>query len=245
MKLSTLLALLALPAAAMAGKAKHAPAAKPAAAQAVSASAQAEAPAAPVLDASPSSGSLTVRLKDGQSFQAQLQKSDKYFLSVNNAKGTHFDIPWAEVEAIDSSEVGSDGLALLRANLTPGPGPVGSIVEPRDGSVAFKRALWPGFLLHGSGFRYAGDNETFVSLAGGELFGVVIAGFGLSELQSTTDDGEHRGTSLGLAVGGGSIFALTWLYDLAFAPGAARDFNAAKGLSLEPRPDGVQLSYKF
>lgn len=238
MKLSTLLVLLALPAAAMAGKPKHA--VKPA-------KAAVPAPAAPVLDPSPSSGSLKVRLKDGQAFEAQLQRSDKYFLSINNAKGTHFDVPWAEVEAIESSDISSDGLALLRANLMPEPGPVGSIVEPRSGGEAFKRALWPGFLLHGSGHRYAGDNDTFVSLAGGELFGVVIAGFGLSELSSTTEDGEHRGTSLALAVGGGSIFALTWLYDLAFAPGAARDFNAAKGLSLEPasQGDGVQLSYKF
>jgi hypothetical protein len=247
MKLSTLLVLLALPAAAVAGKAKHAPAVKPAAAaaQPLSVGAQVAAPEAPVLDVTPSSGALTVRLKDGQVFPAQLQKSDKYFLSFNNAKGTHFDIPWAEVEAVDSKDLGADGLALLRANLTPGPGPVGSIVEPRSGGEAFKRALWPGFLLHGSGHRYAGDNDSFVSLAGGELFGVVIGAFGLSELNGATEDGEHRGTSLALAVGGGSIFALTWFYDMAFAPGAARDFNAAKGLSLEPRPDGVQLSYKF
>lgn len=250
MKLSTLLLLLVLPAAAMAAKAKPQalPAAEPQAAGAqaapLSGSAQAALPAAPQLDASPSSGHLSVRLKDGQAFEAQLQKSDKYFLSVNNAKGTHFDIPWTEVEAVDSRDLG-EGLGLLRANLTSAPSAVGTLVEPRRGGEAFKRALWPGFLLHGAGHRYAGDNDAFVSLAGGELFGVVVGGFGLSELLGETKAGEHKDTALALNIAGGSIFGLTWLYDLAFAPGAARQFNEAKGLSLQPRIDGLQLSYKF
>jgi hypothetical protein len=196
------------------------------------------------LAAAPAPAKLSVRLKDGQALDAGLLKYDRYFLSIRNSKGTTFDVPWAEVEAVESPELGAE-LALLRANLTPGPEPVGSIIEARRGSTALAKAVWPGFLLHGAGHRYAGDDETFVSLAGAELFGVVIGGFGLSELANATEDGEHRGTSLALAAGGGAIFALTWFYDMAFAPGAAEKLNQAKGLSFEPTPTGAQLAYRF
>jgi hypothetical protein len=199
---------------------------------------------APADEAPAPTGHVRVRLKDGQVLDALLQHSDKYFLSVNNAKGTHFDIPWSEVEALDSADLGAE-LAPLRANIKAGPAEVSSLVEPRRGGTAFQRALWPGILLHGAGHRYAGDSDAFVSLAGGELFGVVVGGFGLSELLGEGKAGESKDTALALSVGGGAIFGLTWLYDLAFAPGAARKFNEAKGLSLQPRLNGLQLAYRF
>ncbi len=189
-------------------------------------------------------GALTVRLKDGQVLAAQLLKSDAYFLSIANSRGTVFDVPWAEVAAVDSSELGAD-LALLRGRITAEPSPVGSIIEARSGSKALGKALWPGFFLHGSGHRYAGDNDTFVSLAGAELFGVVVGGFGLNELLGPGKTGEHKDTALALAVGGASLFTLTWLWDLAFAPGAARRYNESKGLALESTVGGAQVALRF
>jgi hypothetical protein len=189
-------------------------------------------------------GHVHVRLKDGQALDAAVLKYDSYFLSIQNRLGTGFDVPWAEVESVDSQDLAAD-LSLMRGKLTAEPGPVNSLIQARSGSAALDQALWPGFLLHGAGHRYAGDTDTFVSLAGAELFGVVVSGFGLSELASTSEDGEHRDTSLGLAVGGGAIFALTWFYDLAFAPGAAEKLDRAKGLAFEPTPTGAQLAYRF
>lgn len=210
--------------------------------------ASADAPAAPAAPqagaADAAAAAIQVRLKDGQSLDARLLKYDAYFLSIANGAGTVFDLPWAEVASVDGAELGAD-LALMRGRLSAEPSDVSSLIQARSGRAAFGKAVWPGFFLHGSGHRYAGDNDTFISLAGAELFGVVVGGFGLNELLGPSKDGEHKDTALALTIGGGSIFALTWLWDLAFAPGAANRFNQAKGLVLEPTPTGAQLAYRF
>lgn len=188
---------------------------------------------------------LRVTLKDGQAMDAVLGKYDDYFLTVSNSLGKNFDLPWAEVAAVDSSDLSAD-LPLLRGRITREPSPVGSVIAAKNPSTALAKAFWPGILLHGSGHRYAGDNDTFLSLAGAELFGVVVGGFGATELLGPTRVGEHKDTALALAVGGGAIFGLTWLWDLAFAPGAARKFNQAKGLALEPAKNGgAQIALRF
>ncbi|MGH7442935.1 MAG: hypothetical protein ACREKE_09715, partial [bacterium] len=119
---------------------------------------------------------LSVTLKDGQYAEVNLVNYDHFFLSVVNAKGTHFDIPWTEVASVDGPSAGD--LALMRGNLTPGDDPVLSVIEYRSPRGALRRALWPGVFLHGSGLRYAGDNSSFVGLAGGEFFGLVLGAFG-------------------------------------------------------------------
>lgn len=187
---------------------------------------------------------LRVTLKDGQALDARLQKYDAYFLSVANSQGTVFDLPWAEVASLESDGLSAD-LPLMLGRLTAGASPVSSLIEPRSGSKALAKALWPGLLLHGSGHRYAGDHDTFVSLVGAELFGVVVGGFGLGELLGPGRDGEHKDTATALAVAGGSVFVLTWLWDLAFSPGAARRHNQAKGLALEPTGQGLKLALTF
>lgn len=187
---------------------------------------------------------LSITLKDGQQLQGNLLKYDDYFLSVKNRRGTSFDLPWVEVQSVDSSALSAD-LPLMRGRLTSASSPVNSLVQARDPSTALSRALWPGILLHGAGHRYAGDYDRFVSLAGAELFGVVVGGFGANEYFGPGKDGEHKDTALALTVGGGVIFGVTWLWDLAFSPGAARKFNEAHGLALLPAPNGAQLALSF
>lgn len=193
--------------------------------------------AAPVL--------FTVTLKDGQTAPLTLIRYDRFFLTAANGVGTSFDIPWMEIRSIDSADSGPE-IALMRGNLSPDPSPVGSVVEPRSPKMAFMKALFmPGIILHGSGFRYAGSNQTFVSLAGGELFSVVVGGFGayLSAYPNGSDS--SRQVPQALVTAGVAIFAATWLYDIAFSPSAAKAIDRSKGLSLQPRPDGMALAYRF
>lgn len=197
--------------------------------------------AAPADGAGPA---LSVRLKDGQNLHGTLLKYDDYFLSVSNAAGKAFDLPWVEVAEVDGDALGAD-LALMRGRLSPGGAPVGSVVEARSPGGALAKAFWPGLVLHGYGHRYAGDNDGFISLAGAEIFAVVVGGFGVAELLGPGKAGEHKDTALALSIGGGGIFALSWLWDLAFAPGAARRFNRAQGLAFEPTPTGAKLAYTF
>ncbi len=112
-------------------------------------------------------------------------------------------------------------------------------------SGAFHAALWPGFIIHGAGYRAAGDDDAFLNLAGGEIFSVVLLGFGMNEAFGPGIPGETKITSQSIAVGGGIIFLGTWAWDLIGASGAARDFNQKNGLSLLPAftpQGGAQLA---
>lgn len=234
MRVPLLLMLALVSAAPLAAKAKKAPA--PAAV--------AVATPAPTPAATPVPVEITVTMKDGQQAHLKMLRYDSVFLSTVNAKGTALDLPWVEIAKVDGDAAGAD-LALMRGHITDEPSPVNSVMAPRDPGKAFTQALWPGILLHGSGLRYAGDQDSFVSLAGGELFGVVVGTFGLYEVLGPDIAGESKTTANALTIAGGTIFAVTWIWDLALAPGAARRLNDSKGLALLPRQDGLQLSYKF
>ncbi len=138
----------------------------------------------------------------------------------------------------------------VRAPQLPDPTPVADAgtqaatirVYARDPKAAFAAALWPGFFLHGWGHHVAGDQETFLNLAGGELFGVIMLTFGLSEALGPDIKGESKATSQSIAIAGGAIFATTWLWDLTRAGAAATRFNRENHLSLAPREGGAQVA---
>jgi hypothetical protein len=101
-------------------------------------------------------------------------------------------------------------------------------------SGALHAALWPGFIIHGAGYRAAGDDDAFLNLAGGEIFSVVLLGFGMNEAFGPGIPGETKITSQSIAVAGGVIFLGTWAWDLIGAGDAAREFNQKNGLTLRP-----------
>jgi hypothetical protein len=210
------------------------------------------APAAPDAPQAPASGApaaapveLSLTLKDGQSTTCSLQTYDEISLVVSNAQGRSFSIPWGEVRAVSAIGSGPDA-ALMQQYLRPGDTEVETLIAARSPEKAFKTALWPGVLIHGAGYRAAGDNEAFLNLAGGEIFSAVLLTFGLNEALGPGIPGQTKITSQSIAVGGGVIFLATWAWDLLGASAAARDFNAANHLALGGG-DGSQLAlaYKF
>jgi hypothetical protein len=207
------------------------------------------APAAPTPEATPQPTPVVfvIHLKDRQSAKLTLLSYDRFFVSASNAKGTRFDIPWVEIAGVDSLDPGLDAeMALMRGNITPERAAVSSVVEPRIPGTALKRALlWPGIIVHGSGYRYAGDNDAFVSLAGAEFFGLLVGAFG-GYLQAYPDGSDTtKSVPQDLVAAGVTIFAVTWIVDIAFSPSAARSLDEQKGLALEPLPQGAQLAYHF
>jgi hypothetical protein len=191
---------------------------------------------------------LTVTLKDGQTADLTLHSFDHFFLSADNALGTRFNLPWAEVASLDSSSPGAD-LGPLRANITVDPGPVGSVIEGRDPGEARMQALWPGVVIHGEGMNYAGDKASFYDLAGAEVFGVALAAFGGYQLAYPNNADTNRSASQDLVIAGGALFAVTWFWDLTFAPEVAAHFDERKGVALLPASvngaQGAQLAYRF
>jgi hypothetical protein len=133
--------------------------------------------------------------------------------------------------------------------VTPQPTPESAALsirlEKKDPGAALKKAFWPGILIHGWGHREAGDYGTFTNLAGAELFGAVVLGFGLAEYLGPEIPGENKGTSQSIALGGGAIMLTSWLWDVVGAPGAARQYNADHGLTLIPRSNGLQVALRF
>lgn len=129
------------------------------------------------------------------------------------------------------------------AAATPEPAAGAIQMSPKDPKAAFKAALWPDLLLHGWGHHVAGDQDTFLNLAGGELFGLVMLGFGLAEALGPDIKGESKATSQAIAMAGGAIFATTWIWDLVDAGAAARRFNQEHDLGLAPLDGGARLAY--
>lgn len=115
-------------------------------------------------------------------------------------------------------------------------------VYTRSSHDAFVASLWPGVFLHGWGHHVAGDQDTFLNLAGGELFGVIMMGFGLSEALGPDIKDESKSTSQSIAIGGAAVFGVTWLWDVADAGAAAKRFNKEHNLSLAPLNGGAQLA---
>jgi hypothetical protein len=204
---------------------------------------KAAAPVAPLVAAQPTPApvQVIVTLKDGQAMTGLLKTYDELLLVVANARGKIFSLPWAEVASVSALSPSPDA-ALMQQYLRPGPAEVVTLMAPKSPQEAWRRALWPGVLVHGAGYRAAGDNETFLNLAGGEIFSAVLLGFGLAEALGPGIPGETKITSESIAVGGGVIFLATWVWDLCGAPSAARDFNAKNDLALLPVQGGAELA---
>jgi hypothetical protein len=170
----------------------------------------------------------TVVLKDQQVIDCQVQGFDHYTLDVQTFKGKVFHIPWGEVQSVSqtSRSLTSSELSFI----TPNSVEVTTFAAPLSESLAFQKALYPGFFIHGWGHHFAHDEDRYYTLVAGELLGVATAGFGLQEYLSNANSTESRITSQSLSIGGLSIFAATWVYDLAFAGSAVRHFNQAHDL---------------
>lgn len=233
MRVLVLLALC-LPGALAAAPKKHKPAAKPAA----------SAPAAPVIAQVGVGAQVKLAMKDSRQIVGKVKGYDSVFLDVIEAQDKVESLGWVNIAAITTEDSGVD-LTTLRARLTQEDMPAQVWVKPLDPTRAFTSALWPGIIVHGWGHRYAQDQDTFYTLVGAEIFGLIVQGFAVGEIAGPDVAGETKDTAWSLFYGGGAVVGVTWLWDMAFAPGTARQFNHDKGLSLLPTPTGVQLAYHF
>ncbi len=184
-----------------------------------------------------------VTLKDGQKADGKVRGYDAFFLEFETKGAKKIQLPWAELAEVKQAELSGDA-AMMRQYIKPGSAEVKSRIEAKSASKAFGKALYPGFIIHGAGFREAGNTDMFLSLAGAELFGVLVGGFGATR---TTDPGLSQGerdTANYMVLGGAAVFGLTWLIDLVGAPISANSLNHEHGLTLgsELRPGGGALT---
>jgi hypothetical protein len=186
----------------------------------------------------------TVTLKDGQASDGEVQGFDQYFLDFKAPHGKTFHIPWGEVRSLSHT---TTTRSWLEDNYITGytlpEGGSATVISPLDPSKALKAALFPGFFIHGWGHREARDTDTFYSLLGAEAFGLLVGGFGVSELSGREVAGESNAVAQYLTYGGAGVFLLSWLWDVAFAYHSATEYNQVNGLvlQLQPLPQGYAL----
>ena len=186
----------------------------------------------------PEAYEATVVLKDGQQASGKVARYDAFFLElVPSGTGKTLNIPWREVLEFRPSIFTGDSV-VVKQYLSSEAVEVGTRIQAKDPGRALKAAFWPGFLLHGAGYREGGDVDMFYSLAGAELFGALVGAFGFAELGAPEVKGETKGTAQALAYSGLGIFAITWAWDLLGSGYAARAYNSKYGLALTPRPEG-------
>lgn len=187
---------------------------------------------------------ITVGLKDGQRAKGRLLGYDAFYLVLEHENGRRYDVPWKEVSEFAPDEFSGD-TAMVRQYLTQEEVVVTAVIQPKDLGRVTGKAFWPGFLVHGAGFREAGNNDMFLSLAGAEIFGALIAGFGASKVLDAGVAKGDKDTAQYLVWGGGAVFLGSWLVDLAFSRVSAGNYNARHGFSLGLAPQGAVLALRF
>ena len=202
-------------------------------------------PAATAVAAPAVAQPAVITLKDGQIFKGHIVQYDAYFLEAESLGGVKANIPLSEIAEIEPGDYIGD-IATLRKHLSSEKVEVTSDLSAKDSKLALQKALWPGFVIHGWGYRAAGNQDMFLSLVGGEIFGVLVGGFGAIKAADGASNASEIQAGVDLAIGGASLFAVTWLWDVVGAPHYARSFNAEHGLSLSTSalPGGALASMK-
>lgn len=185
-------------------------------------------------------------LKDGQRAEGKFKGYDAYFLSFVEKNGTVIQVPWIEVASLDPA-VDSGDNAIMKQYLKADPTEVTSFIAPKSPDLALQQALWPGFVIHGAAYHYAGDDGMYYSLLSLEAFGVGAAIFGAALVGDTADSPGDQQISGGLMIAGGALFVGSWFVDIIGAGSAVRDFNDSHklSLSLAPSANGSMLSARM
>jgi hypothetical protein len=184
-----------------------------------------------------------VQLKDGQAMSGKIQSYDAYYLVVAGQNGHAFSLPWGEISGVEPGALSGD-TPMMRQHITTEAVDVKSHIEPKDPGQALRAALFPGILFHGFGYHVAGNQDMFLSLAGAESFGVIVAAFGAGRALDSSASPYEKQIAGSLVWGGIGLFAVTWAWDLIGAPMSAKSYNADAGLSLAPLPEGgARLAY--
>ncbi len=175
-----------------------------------------------VLLFSPVSGDYIV-LKDEQKFEADVTGFDSYYLMVKLANNKTISIPWNEVRLVKHTTTASSWLEETYMNNDDVE--ITSYISPLSESEAFQKAVFPGFIMHGSGHFYGKDQNMGFSLMSAEIVSLIIMGISLNEIITPVDDQSNMVSQVVFYTGLG-MFSVSWLWDMIFAPSAAAKFNS-------------------
>lgn len=99
-------------------------------------------------------------------------------------------------------------------------------LQLKDPNMALVYAAVPGFIVHGAGHFYAGNEKTGFVLLGIEFVGILLGGIGtLREFGEAMGAAEESPSPDLYLLGAAILFFGTWTYDLIQAPSEVRKYN--------------------
>lgn len=154
------------------------------------------------------------------------------------AESARFDqallLPANAIAAQAADSINADSLWKLQSS---------TLTEEKSAGVALALAIMPGVLIHGLGHAYLGDRTTSGNLFMAELISIPLVVMG-----EHAKSGHETST---LSAFGGTVFAITWLYDIIGAPVKAQKLNAKneKSIAIIPTKNhnsyGMSISFGF
>lgn len=180
----------------------------------------------------------TVILKDEQRFEADVISFDSYYLTVQLPNGVQTNIPWGEVRYIKHTTTASSWLE--EEYMSSDDAEVTSLITPLYKDDAFQKAIFPGLVLHGAGHFYGKDQNTGLSLMSAEIVSLIIMGMSVQQFFAPAEPGYDYGVTKAVFISGVTIFTLSWLWDIIFAPQAVEKFNSEHEFLINALPGGNQ-----
>ncbi|MCX8094236.1 MAG: hypothetical protein N3E50_08750 [Candidatus Goldbacteria bacterium] len=165
----------------------------------------------------------TIILKDDQIFEADVLSFDSYYLVLKLQNNQEISIPWDEIKQIKHTTTSKNWMEDVY--ITPDDVEVTTLVAPLSTEIAFKKALFPGLLIHGSGHFYAKDYNTGYMLLSAEIVSLVLMSISFFEIISPVEKDQSFNVTKIIFFSGAAIFGGTWLYDLIFSSRAVEKYN--------------------
>ena len=107
------------------------------------------------------------------------------------------------------------------------------VQSPKSVIIGELIAIFPGFIWHGLGHRYAGDPKKAAEIELLEAYSLIGLGAGTGLISAGRSDDNLRGLEItGYTVGGLGALAFlgSWIYDIIYTPDAVYRYNARIGL---------------
>jgi hypothetical protein len=166
-----------------------------------------------------------ITLKDDQQFSAEVTGFDSYYLTVVLPNSKTVNIPWREVRFVKHTTTSSSWLESTYINTEETE--VTTLVSPISEDKAFWNAVFPGFIIHGSGHFYAKNQNMGMSLMSAEIVSLAIMAVSVNEVLAPVAPDESNTVSTAVFLTGLTMFTVSWVWDMIFARSTAAEYNAS------------------